>query len=93
MLLFSCFTVIRGEEIFPFTNQIYSNVSHLLQCGVRHSIAGNAEVGKLRVQVFEELYEGSVFGSAVRQDVGQLMSQVLHQAGVGDVTQDQGRNQ
>lgn len=35
--------------------------THLFQCGVRYTIAGNAQIGQSVVQFVEELDEGSVF--------------------------------
>lgn len=62
---------------------------HLFQCGVGHSVAGDPKVRQLQVQVFEELHKGSVLGGAIRQDIGQLVSEVLDHAGGGHVAQDQ----
>lgn len=66
--------------------------TNLLQCGVRHSVTGDAEVEQLEVQVFEKCHKGSVLSGAVGQDVGQLVAQVLHQPGGRDVAQDETRD-
>lgn len=60
-------------------------LAYLLQCGVRDAVAGQAEVSHGQVELLKEPCKGSISGSTVRQDVGDLLTDALQEDRLGDV--------
>lgn len=58
---------------------------YLLQRGVRDAVAGQAEITHGQVELLEEQRKGPVSGSAIGQDVGDLLTDAFQEDRLGDV--------